>query len=172
MLAGPHMAVGALIGRTSGRAWVALPLAFASHYALDALPHAYLSLRDPAMLPLKATIVAVDALVGVTLVAWMARRQRGWRLILGSAFAATLLDLMNPVSSPGRWLGSAPVARWLIAAHFACAWHVPFGRQWGLGFGPSVGVLAAAAVAAWLLLRAEPRRARGTRSGPSTASLL
>jgi hypothetical protein len=154
MLAGPHIAVGALIGRTSGRAWVALPLSFASHYALDALPHACFSLRDPAMLPLKVVIVAVDALVGLVFVLWIARGQRQWRLILGSAFAAAVLDLMNPVSSLGRWLGGAPGIGWLIAAHLGSAWHAPFGQQWLLGFGPSVGVLIAAAVAAWLLSRA------------------
>lgn len=148
MLAGPHIAVGALIGRTTRRAWAALPLAFASHYALDALPHAYLSLRDPAMLPLKAMIVAADALVGLALALWIARRQRHWRLILGSAFAATLPDLMNPVTSLGRWLGRPPGTGWLIAAHLACAWHVPLGQQWLLGFGPSVAVLVAVAVAA------------------------
>jgi hypothetical protein len=156
MLAGPHIAVGALIGRTSRRAWVALPLAFASHYALDALPHAYFSLRDPAMLPLKVVIVAVDASIGLALVGWIAWGQRRRRLILGSAFAAAVLDLMNPVSSLGRWLGGAPGIGWLIAAHLRSAWHVPFGQQWLLGFGPSVGVLVAVVVAAWLLSRARP----------------
>jgi hypothetical protein len=150
MLAGPHVAVGALIGRTSRRAWAALPLAFASHYLLDAMPHSYLSLRDPRSLPLKVAIVSADALVGLALVFWIARRQPYWRLILGSAFAATALDLMNPVTPVGVWLGRAPVTAWLIRMHMRCAYHVPFGQQWLLAFGPSVAVLALAALAAWM----------------------
>ena len=151
MLAGPHVAVGALIGRTSRRAWVALPLAFVSHYALDALPHSYLSLREPEGLALKSAIVAADAAVGLLLVFWIARRQRHWPLILGSAFAATLLDLMNPITPVGRWLGHTPGTGWLIAEHLRVAWHVPFGQHWLLAFGPSAGVLLLAAAAAWRL---------------------
>jgi hypothetical protein len=150
MLAAPHAAVGALIGRASRRAWLALPLAFASHYALDALPHSYLSFREPGALPLKAVIVAADAVVGIALVFWIARRQMHWRLILGSAFAATALDLMNPVTSLGRRLGRTPGTAWLIRMHIGCAYHVPFGRQWLFSFGPSVVVLVLVALVAWL----------------------
>jgi hypothetical protein len=150
MLAGPHIVTGALIGRASQRAWLALPLAFASHYALDALPHSYLSLREPGALPLKVAIVAADAIAGLALVIWIARRQPHWKLILGSAFAATLLDLMNPVTPVGIWLGRTPGVRWLIAMHLRCPYHVPFGHQWLLAFGPSAAVLALAALAAWL----------------------
>jgi hypothetical protein len=150
MLAGPHLAVGALIGRTSRRAWLALPLAFASHYALDALPHSYLSLRDPRSLPLKVAIVAADALVGLALVFWIARRQPHRSLILGSAFAATLLDLMNPVTPVGVWLGHTPGTAWLISMHMRVPYHVPFGQQWLLAFGPSAAVLVLVALGAWL----------------------
>jgi hypothetical protein len=143
MLAGPHLAVGALIGRTSRRAWVAWPLAFVSHYALDALPHSYLSLRQPGALPLKLAIAAADAAVGLLLVAWIARPPRHRAL--------TLLDLMKPVTSFGRWLGEAPGTAWLISAHLHVAYHVPFGQHWLLGFGPSVGVLLlVAGVTRWL----------------------
>lgn len=148
MLAGPHLAVGALIGRTSRRAWLALPLAFASHYALDALPHSYLSFREPGALPLKAVIVAADAVVGLVLVFWLAKRQVHWRLILASAFAATALDLMNPVTSFGEWLARLPGISWLISTHINCQWHVPFGQQWLRAFGPSLAVLCLVAVAA------------------------
>ncbi len=149
MLAGPHIAVGAMIGRSSRRAWIALPLAFVSHYLLDAMPHAYLSLRDPRALPLKAAIVAADALIGLALVFWITRRQSHWRLILGSAFAAVMLDLMNPVTSLGKWLARSPGTAWLISVHIRSVYHVPFG-EWLLGFGPSIAVLALVAVAAWL----------------------
>jgi hypothetical protein len=150
MLAGPHIATGAMIGRVSRRAWLALPLAFASHYALDVLPHSYLSLREPGAMPLRVAIVAADAAVGLALVAWIARRQPHWKMILGSAFAATLLDLMNPVTPVGIWLGHAPGTAWLIHLHMICAYHVPFGRQWLPAFGPSAGILALAALSMWL----------------------
>jgi len=149
MLAGPHIAVGAMIGRVSGRAWIALPLSFVSHYALDALPHAYTTLRDGKAIPLKAAMIGADALVGLALVLWIARRQAHWRLILGSAFAAVFLDLMNPVTWFGKWLAHTPGPAWLISTHIRLAWHVPFG-DWLLGFGPSVAVLVVVAVAAWL----------------------
>jgi hypothetical protein len=69
-------------------------------------------------------------------------------LILGSAFAAVFLDLMNPVTWFGKWLGHTPGPACLISTHIRSAWHVPFG-EWLLGFGPSVAVLALVAVAAW-----------------------
>jgi len=149
MLAGPHLAVGAIIGRTSRRAWIALPLAFASHYALDALPHAHFSLRDGEALTLKAFIVAADALVALALMLWIAARRTHWRLILGSAFAAAFLDLINPVTALGRWLASLPPTSWLISLHISSAYHVPFG-DWLLGFGPSTAILALIAMATYL----------------------
>ena len=152
MLAGPHVALGAIIGRVSPRAWIALPVAFLSHYLLDALPHAYLTLRDGKAIPLKATIVGADALVGLALVLWIARRQTHWRLIVGSALAAVILDAMNPVTSLGRWLAHSPGTGWLISMHIRSACHVRFPGGL-LGFGPGVAVLALAAVAAWLLDR-------------------
>jgi len=163
MLAGPHVAVAALVDRTSRRAWIALPLAFVSHYALDALPHSYLSLRESSAFNLRVAIVIADALVGLALLIWIARRQDRWRLILGSAFAATLLDLMNPVSPVGRWLGRTPGPRWLIQMHFRCSSHVPFGHRWALAFGPSVTVFFLAAAATWLL----NRKPSGTAVGVS-----
>jgi hypothetical protein len=166
MLAGPHLAVGALTGRVVRRAWLALPLAFASHYALDALPHAYFSLREGGQLPLKLALVTIDGVIGVALVLWIARGQPHRRVILGAALAATLVDLMNPVTSVGRWLAETPGPAWLMSMHMQGAWHVPFGRQWLLGFGPAAAVLVLTALAAWALnargrpaqnLDAEPR---------------
>jgi len=175
MLAGPHMAVGAVIARATRRAWLALPLAFASHYVLDALPHAYTSLRDPRALPLKIAIVTADALIGLALVLWIARRQPRRRLcrrngsppgskvaaalpprrrlILAGAFAAAMVDLMNPVTSLGVWLARLPGVGWLISRHINLAWHVPFG-EWLLGFGPAFAVLSLTALAAYHYQRA------------------
>lgn len=96
MLAGPHLAVEALTGRVFRRAWVALPLAFASHYVLDALPHSYLSLREPGHLPLKLAIVSVDFLIGVALVLWLARGN-----LTGGSYSAGLWR-------PWLWTSSTP----------------------------------------------------------------
>lgn len=138
-----------MIGRTSRRAWIALPLAFASHYALDVLPHAHFSVRDGEAVTLKAFILGADALAGLALTLWIASRQTHWRLILGSAFVAAFLDLINPVTALGRWLASSPPTSWLISLHISSAYHVPFGH-WLLGFGPSAAVLALVAVAMYL----------------------
>ena len=153
MLAGPHVAVGAMVGRASRRAWIALPLAFASHYPLDAMPHSYLSVRDPRALLLKVVIVAADAVIGLALVFWIARRQIHWPLILGSAFAAAMLDLMNPVTSFGKWLARSPGTASLISGHIRVAYHIPFGERWLLAFGPSGAALVLVAGAAWLSAR-------------------
>jgi hypothetical protein len=149
MLAGPHLAVGALTGRVFRRAWIALPLAFASHYALDALPHSYLSLREPGQLPLKLAIAIVDGLIGVALVLWIARGQPHRWVILGAAVAATPVDLFNPVNPLGRWLAETPGAAWLVSLHMEGSWHVPFGSDWLAEFGLSVAVLLLVALAAW-----------------------
>ncbi len=150
MLAGPHMAVGALTGRVFRRAWVVLPLAFASHYALDALPHSYLSLREPGHLPLKLALVSVDFVIGVALVLWIARGQPHRRVILGAAVAAMVVDLFNPVNPLGRWLAQTPGAAWLVSLHMEGSWHLPFGSDWPVEFGLSVAVLVLVALAVWV----------------------
>lgn len=152
MLAGPHLATGAVIGRALRRPWLALPLAFGSHYLLDALPHAYMTLRDGQLIALKAAIVSADALVGIGLVLWLAWREPRWGTIAGSALAAGALDLLNPITPVGVWLAAWPGTAWLISLHVRHAWHVPFG-DWLAGFGHSVVVIAVAAVAGYLLKR-------------------
>jgi len=149
MLAGPHLAVGALTGRVVRQTWLALPLAFASHWALDALPHSYLSLREPGHLSLKLVIVAMDLVVGVALVLWLAQGQPHRRLILAAALTAVTVDLLNPANPFGQWLAGTSAAGWLVSTHLGWSWHVPFGSNWPLEFGPSVAVLMLISLAAW-----------------------
>jgi len=134
------------------RPWLALPLAFGSHYLLDALPHAYTTLRDGQLIAVKTAIISADALVGIGLVLWLAWRDPRWRIVVGSALAAVALDLLNPVTPLGIWLAEWPGTAWLISLHIDHAWHVPFG-DWLAGFGPSVAVIAVAAATGYLLKR-------------------
>lgn len=89
-----HVATGALIGAVVSAPIVALPLAFVSHFVLDAVPH-----FDNYNLPYASKgynlIVSIDALLilGV-LTGIVLLHPQHWPLILMAAALAVLPDLM------------------------------------------------------------------------------
>jgi len=157
VLATPHMLAGAAVGKTIGRSWVALSVAFFSHFLLDFAPHIdshrLFGIQDRATTGPEALGGTVDAFIGTILVLLLARRQRKRRLILGSAFAAVVIDLVDNVPPGSRlfrgWAGTA----WLSQFHHGFQHNVPL-SQWPLGFGTQAILVA---LALWVLKRAKWR---------------
>lgn len=145
MLATSHIIAGAAVGKAVRRPWVALPIAFLSHFALDAVPHldTYGIFKGPNGLTTAAIAAAgVDSLVAVALVVWAVGRQHGFGLMYGAAFAAILTDVVfnNPLW--GEWFGQWPATAWLSLFHHD-AQHNVAPSQWPLGFGTQAVVMAA-----------------------------
>ncbi len=89
-----HAITGAIIGLAVTNP-VALPLAFASHYVLDSLPHHGFNGESFPNLKLFNVLLAVDILLCVALVAVLSiRHPEYWRLAALCAFLAASPDFM------------------------------------------------------------------------------
>jgi len=151
MLSTPHILVGGAIGSRIKWPYIALPIAFASHYALDTVPHidtiSVLGYSCPQTLPLGVA----DAVFGfgVLLALVWGRKRAIWMLLCG--FAAILVDVIM------LFYGSVPLLRETPGVKAICAFHVFAGRsiptsQWVLGMTTQVAVVIAAVV----ILRRRP----------------
>jgi len=147
VLAAPHMAAGAAIGKAARRPWLALPVAFASHFLLDAMPHLDahglfgVGTGDPTR-P-EVAMAALDALLGIALVLWAVRGQPLRRLMLWGAFMGILADVVYDIPPWHHWFKAWPATAWLGAFHSAIQGDVPT-AQWPLGFGAQLAVTLAA----------------------------
>ena len=94
MTATNHVLTGALIGAVIVTPVVALPLAFVSHFVLDALPHftdKTLALNSRKFM----VILGLDMLLALTvLVVIMVLQPAHWRLLLACGVFASAPDLM------------------------------------------------------------------------------
>lgn len=98
-----HALTGAVIGIASGNAWLAVPVALASHFALDAIPHYGDGHTEPDGPSFTYTLI-IDGLVCIVLVIVLASWQpMHWQLAAVCAFLATSPDLM--------WIGRYRNAR-------------------------------------------------------------
>lgn len=91
-----HALAGALIGLAISEPLVAAPLAFASHFVLDAVPHYGSRLPDKILLKTKRfkVYLLADASACILLVLILAlARPRNWLLAAICAFVATVPDL-------------------------------------------------------------------------------
>lgn len=178
MLATAHMLAGASMGRSIRPAWLALPVAFASHFALDVIPH----LDSHALFGApggptrgEVTMAALDTLAGIALVLVLTWRLPHRGLSLAAAFFGIAPDLDNlPVL--GTWMRASPLTPY-VAWHHAIQHNVT-PADWMLGFGTQAVVVL---VAAWFLLRptqqgettpraSTRRRLRGRNLGPGRGS--
>ena len=161
MMAVPHLLVGAAVGKAARRAWIVCPVAFASHFVLDKLPHidadavAALIVGHEVRPELPAL---VDAAAGVALLVWAMRGQPGRRLMVAGAICGLLPDLLGfvpPISTVSHWL---PFAAGYDRFHKLCQGDVA-SRLWPLGVGMQVVVTAVAVAYV-------TRRAARVPSGP------
>jgi hypothetical protein len=144
MLATPHMMTGAAIGKGVRRARIALPLAFGSHFLLDAIPHldghALYGVPGGRITRGEALVTIVDVVVGVALVLWAVGRQPGRKTMLWAAFAAIVIDLVDNVPPFSRWFRACPGLASVSAFHHGIQTDLTR-SQWVLGFGTQIAVL-------------------------------
>ena len=104
MLETPHVAIGAVIATKIPNPFIAIPLAFASHFLLEGVPHwnpHIVSETKKYGMPTKKSIViiAIDvsvALVMGSLIAWQAMPNKGHAMtIMAASFASVLPDLIE-----------------------------------------------------------------------------
>lgn len=104
MLETPHVALGALIAVKVGNPYLALPLSFLSHFALETLPHwnphIFTEIKTRGKLsPQTLGIIAVDVATGLAIGLWVAFQNLPnipkVALILTACFLAVLPDLIE-----------------------------------------------------------------------------
>lgn len=94
MTATNHALTGALIGLTVGNPWVAVPVAFMSHFVCDAIPH-YGNGNVPVWGKPFRIMLLLDALLCVGLVGTLAYSHPShWLLASMCAFLATSPDFL------------------------------------------------------------------------------
>jgi hypothetical protein len=169
MMATPHMVVGAALGRVLRRPWLAYPVAFASHFALDTLPHldshALFGVEHGGPTPWETASGVTDSLVGAVLVSLLARRQPGRRVMMGSALCAILIDLAEYVPPFGPWFQTWAGTAWLVGFHHRIQ-HNLTPAQWPLGAATQALALGLALA---VCLRGGRSRPEATETQPASA---
>ena len=156
MLASIHLVTGAAIGKSVRPFWLAAVAAFASHFALDIIPHSdthALFGAPGGVTRAEALATLVDVALGAALVLWTTRRRPWRRAAIWAAFLAVVVDLVDNVPPWGphfqTWVGTA----WFSAWHHGIQHNLPR-SEWPLGIAIQLVVLAAGVL---VLLRARPR---------------
>ena len=156
MLATPHMITGAAIGKMTRRLWIALPLAFVSHFALDFIPHldshGLFGVKGGGPTPAEAGMAALDTVFGIALVMWAVGRQPGRRTMLLAALCAAVIDLADNVPPWGPHFQAWPGTAWLSAFHHGHS-HGLAADHWLLGLGTQIAVMV---LALWIVLAWKP----------------
>lgn len=135
MTATNHAITGALIGLSLGNPAVALPLAFASHFVLDAIPH-----YDPPgneLTRIKARRFRYQLLLDTSLclllvIGLVFTQPRHWLVAAFSAFAATSPDLFwLPKFLQAQRTGRiTPAKNWFLRFHRWIQWKTGPGFWW------------------------------------------
>jgi hypothetical protein len=130
MLLTPHAVMGATVGALIDKPVLALPVAIASHYLLDAVPHWQETL--PPYTPHAGTWVRIpiDIGLGAGLATLIARRRPADApRICAAAVAAVLPDVDSLLPASFRDKSIGPLGRYL-------RWHVDIQREtaslWGV----------------------------------------
>lgn len=95
MTATNHVVTGALIATYLHNPWLAIPIAFASHFALDAIPHASFPATDNKEHLRFLMILAVDMAVAASiLMSLLVLQPPNFVLLIACGVAAASPDLM------------------------------------------------------------------------------
>jgi hypothetical protein len=116
MLATPHLLVGALIGRLAGSYPLALPLAFASHFLLDVIPHTdqLAFTREDEITRGKVISWLIDAGLGAGLIFFLAD---GNQMMISTALVALFPDLVDNFPLWNVWLRRQVWYAWFGRLH-------------------------------------------------------
>lgn len=146
MLTVAHVLVGGTIGNEVHRARYALPLAFASHYALDTVPHwSNLAIFFPAAAGhYRAEVIGalVDVSVALGVILFASRGMANRAVICWAALFAAAPDVDN-LPIVGAWMRAWPVTAPVVAFHHDIQTNIT-PSHWLMGAGPLVliGALA------------------------------
>ena len=166
MLATPHAAVGAAIGRWVRPPWLAVVVAFFSHFVVDAIPHLDIASfsRTRELLPRVYLIqFAIDIPCFIALMWWLLKVGGPRRtLIFICAFAALGLDV---IALTWQLLPSSPFTDFLrlIDRPHHRIHSTVWPDQWVLGTLTQVVTIA---ISLWIV-----SRGRAGRGSPSSRSL-
>ena len=145
MLAVPHMVAGAALARRVHPGWLALSLAFLSHFLLDMIPHIGThKFLNPAVSRLtvsESIFATLDFLVGAALVAWAAHGQADRRMVFAGGLLGIIVDLVEYVPPWNAWYAASPGVSRVIAFHHAIQCNVGF-NLWPVGYGTQILVIA------------------------------
>lgn len=118
-----HALTGAVIGVTVSQPALALPLAFASHFVVDAIPH-HAAKNDDWHAPIFAKMLWLDAILCFLLVVILAIwRPESWLQACVCAFLATSPDLLR-INEYRRELNNQkqPKKNLLLRLHYWVQW--------------------------------------------------
>ena len=89
MITSTHLFIGAAIGKATGNIYIAIPLAFASHYLLDAIPHHnpgpvkfYLEKGLRGADKKNLLFKSIEPIIGIGIIAYAAHAQSELSLVL------------------------------------------------------------------------------------------
>ncbi|MDB5184568.1 MAG: hypothetical protein JWN38_376 [Candidatus Saccharibacteria bacterium] len=124
MTATNHAITGALIGLAVGNPWLAVPLAVASHFACDAIPH-FAKGADTITSKWFVKLLAVEALLCFLLVVFLAvNRPEHWWVGAVCAFSAAAPDFMwiNKFRRARKGQDFITNRNWLLRFHGRIQW--------------------------------------------------
>lgn len=152
MLGTPHMLLGAAIGKLTRTPCLAAPIAFASHFLLDRMPHmdshSLLGIQGPDPTAAEVAMVAADVALGIGLTLKAAAEQKESTAILTGATAGVIIDLFDTVPPIDTWFRSAPLTSDISHFHKRIQSDVPQ-DQWPLGLGTQMAVAAISLLVIW-----------------------
>ena len=117
MLIPPHVLVGAAIGHQFDHAYLTAPIAAASHFVLDFLPHwdLRIDLENEDLERLDILVVILDLAVALFLLLLLLYNNARWEMMLVGALSAAVPDVHHVIqvlSDPKKWERFARVGRW------------------------------------------------------------
>lgn len=146
MIAASHVVVGAATGAVCRRAWIAVPVAFVSHFVLDQIPHSCFNtmLSGTAVSGLVGLSVSAGRIVDFAVI--VAALVLAWRLptrwvSIAAGVAAFLPDPLNYWPPVNRWFALVPGSSVVPWAHATFHWDVTRTHP-ALGFATQAVVIA------------------------------
>lgn len=108
MLLTPHVLVGAAIGAEFNHAYIAAPLAAASHFVLDLIPHwdLRIDLEYEDLERQDILVIIVDLATSASLLTLLLYNNPRWEMMMVGAVSAFLPDVHHVIaalSDPKKW---------------------------------------------------------------------
>lgn len=157
MIVASHLIVGGAVGKLSKRARIAVPLAFASHYVMDMVPHSCFNMFPVAGVVVSHLGPALSVLAVAVLVSLTFRQRERW-VILAAGVIACLPDVLDYAHPITDWFHLLPGSDYLSWVHHNLHCDVILTRP-VLGFVTQAVVVA---VGLWIVTRKRKRPPGGT----------